>query len=31
MSIDIEWSEGHMSAIGPYTLTDWRFMLELLI
>jgi hypothetical protein len=30
MSVDIERSEDHMSAIGPYTLNCWRFVLGML-
>jgi hypothetical protein len=29
MSIDAEWSEDHVSVIGPYTLSCWRFLLKM--
>jgi hypothetical protein len=29
MSVDDEWSKDNVSAIGPYTLTCWRFLLRM--
>jgi hypothetical protein len=29
MSVDVEWSKGHMSVIGPYTLTCWMVLLRM--